>query len=86
MFVLRGSYPLYTATGLKVKNWPVRYIARVLSFCGAIEITVIWELPQSSHQDGKIERLLSRVEIALSKFPVENISTGIAGNAIFVYT
>lgn len=41
VFALGGSYPLYTATRLKVRNWPVRYIAWVLSFCGAIEITVI---------------------------------------------
>lgn len=45
VFVLAGSYPLYTVTRLKVRNWPVRYITWVLSFYGAIEITVIWELP-----------------------------------------
>lgn len=68
VFVLGRSYPLYTATRLKVKNWPVRYIAWVLSFCGAIEITVIWELPPVQlRREGKIERLPSK-EIALRKF------------------
>lgn len=85
VFVLGGSYPLYTATRLKVRNWPVRYIAWVLSFCGAIEITVIWELPPVQlRREGKIERLPSK-EIALHKFLVENISAGIARVAIFVY-
>lgn len=37
------SYRLYTVTGSKVKHWPVRYIARVLSFNGVVQITVISE-------------------------------------------
>lgn len=87
MFALRGSYPLYMAMGLKVRNWPVRYIAWVLSFCGAIEITIIWELPQSGyHKMVKLKDFHREWRLLLASFPVESISTKIAAIAIFVYT
>lgn len=63
MVVCAGSYWLYTVTGSKVRRWPVRYIARVLSFNGVVQITVISEASGSNYGVGEIERPPWEMEI-----------------------